>query len=105
MPVLKNPRHERFAQLRASGKSGFESYRIVAGKNARNADVRADELTSRPDVRERIEELQAEAAKHCRLTREQFVESLVEMYRGKPGEATLDNPLCEEVNYGHRTRT
>jgi hypothetical protein len=26
MPVLKNPRHERFAQLLASGKTGTDAY-------------------------------------------------------------------------------
>jgi hypothetical protein len=97
MPNLKNPKHERFAQLRASGKSGSEAYRAIMGKGARNADVHADEWTRMLGVRERIEELQAETARKCSLTREQFLESLVAMYQGKPGEATLDNPLCDSL--------
>jgi hypothetical protein len=48
-------------------------------------------------VRERIEELKAEASRRCSMSREQFVESLVETLRGKPGEATLDNPLCDSL--------
>ena len=35
MPILENPRHERFAQLRANGKTGSDSYRAIAGKDAR----------------------------------------------------------------------
>ena len=31
------------------------------------------------------------------MTREQLVESLAQMYQGKPGEATLDNPLCDSL--------
>ena len=55
MPILENPRHERFAQLRAGGKTGSDSYRAIAGKDARYADVRADQLMKMPGIRERIE--------------------------------------------------
>ena len=57
MPSLANPRHERFAQLRAGGTSGSEAYRTIMGPSAKNADVRAAELMNKPGVRERIEEL------------------------------------------------
>jgi hypothetical protein len=50
MPILENPRHERFAQLRANGKTGSDSYRAIAGKDARYADVRADQLMKMPGV-------------------------------------------------------
>ena len=69
MPVLENPRHEKFAQLRASGKTGSDSYRGVAGSNAKNPDALADQWMKRPGVRERIEELKAEAARQCSLSR------------------------------------
>jgi hypothetical protein len=97
MPTLKNPRHERFAQLRASGKSGSEAYRIIFGKDARNADVHADQLMKMPGVRERIEELKTEAVDKCSLSREAYIKSLVEMYEAKPSEASMDNPRCDVV--------
>jgi hypothetical protein len=97
MPVLDNPRHEKFAQLRASGKTGSDSYRGVAGANAKNPDVMADKWQRAPEIAARIKELQAEASARCSLTREQLVESLAQMYQGKPGEATLDNPLCDSL--------
>ncbi len=31
------------------------------------------------------------------MTWEQFIESLVRMYQGQPGEAALDNPLCDSL--------
>ena len=97
MPILENPRHERFAQLRASGKTGSDSYRAIAGKDARYADVRADQLMKTPGVRERIEELKAESSAKCSLSREAYIGSLVEMYEAKPGDASMDNPRCDVV--------
>ena len=97
MPILKNPRHERFAQLRASGKSGSDAYRTIMGRDVKNADVHAAQLTSQPRVRERIDELKAEASAKCSLSREGYIKSLVEMYDAKPGEASMDNPRCDVV--------
>jgi Terminase small subunit len=97
MPILKNSRHERFAQMCASGKKGSAAYREVINANAKNPDVNADQLLNQPGVRERIEELKAASAQRCSMTREQFLESLVAMYQGKPGEATLDNELCDSL--------
>jgi hypothetical protein len=97
MPVLDNPRHEKFAQLRASGKTGSDAYRGVAGADAKNPDVMADKWQHTSDIAARIAELQAEAGKRCSMTREQFIESLVKMYQGQPGEAALDNPLCDSL--------
>ena len=97
MPILKNPRHERFAQLRASGKSGSDAYRTIIGREVKNADVHAAQLTSQPTVRERIEELKAESSAKCSLTREAYIKSLVEMYEAKPSDASMDNPRCDVV--------
>jgi hypothetical protein len=97
MPILEDPRHERFAQLRASGRTGSDSYRAIAGKDARYADVRADQLMKMPGVGERIEELKAEAADKCSLSREAYIKSLVEMYEARPSEASMENPRCDVV--------
>jgi hypothetical protein len=97
MAILSDPRLEQFAHERAKGASGSQAYRSVVGPTARNADANADRWGKKPGVRERIEELKAEASRRCSMSREQFVESLVETLRGKPGEATLDNPLCDSL--------
>ena len=43
MPRLDNVRHERFAQLVASGKGASEAYR-QSGASGKNADVQAAKL-------------------------------------------------------------
>jgi hypothetical protein len=78
-------------------KTGSDSYRAIAGKDARYADVRADQLMKTPGVRERIEELKTEAADKCSLSREAYIRSLVEMYEVKPSDASMDNPRCDVV--------
>ena len=97
MPILKNPRHERFAQLRTSGKTSSDAYREAVSNKTRNADVNASQLASQPGVRERIEELKAESAAKCSLSREAYIKSLVEIYEAKPSEALMDNPRCDVV--------
>jgi terminase small subunit-like protein len=97
MASLKNVRHEKFAQCVASGLSGADAYRQAAEYSGKQADGNAANWMRRPGVRERIEELKAESARKCSMTREEFIESLVAMYQGRPGEASLDNPLCDSL--------
>src|SRR5262245_57211673 len=97
MPALENPRYERFAQLRANGKTGSDAYRGVVGPDAKNPDATADQWMKKPGVRERIEELKAETASHCSISREELVNDLVAMFRSKPEDASLSNPLCETL--------
>jgi hypothetical protein len=70
MPILQNARHERFAQLVASGKhSDMEAF-----KQARYADesghLNACRLRANESVAARIEELRARNAEKCQLSRE-----------------------------------
>jgi hypothetical protein len=94
MPILANPKYERFAQLRADGKSRSEAYRIVAGR-AKNSDVNGDKWQRAPGVAERVAELQGKAADKCSLSRDAYIKSLVEMYEAKPSNASMDNPRCD----------
>jgi phage terminase small subunit len=55
MPVLKNPRHEKFAQLVASGMICAAAFREVGLKGPQNAP----RLSGNELVAKRIEELQA----------------------------------------------
>jgi hypothetical protein len=56
MPSLKDPRHEQFAQLVASGKGFKESY-ILTGYKGKGAGQSANRLTREPKVSARIVEL------------------------------------------------
>ncbi len=69
MPVLDNPRHERFAQALAKGLPASRAY-VEAGY-AQN-DANAGRLKQNEQVRGRVAELQTEAAKSVGYT----VESL-----------------------------
>jgi len=62
MPVLRNPRHEKFSQLVASGIKPTEAY-VSLGYSKAGAPQSANNLLKRTDVRERVNEIQTLAAK------------------------------------------
>ena len=98
MPVLANARYERFAQIVAQGKlTPTAAYRDALVANARDPDVNSCRWMKKPPIAKRIAELKGKTADRCSMTRQQFVESLVEMYRSSPGEASLDNKLCDSL--------
>jgi phage terminase small subunit len=84
MPVLKNPRYERFAQGVAKGKSQHDAY-IYAGyaPNQKPKDVRsnAGTLARRPEIAERIIELQEKQAKRVGITVDALLGELDEMFK------------------------
>lgn len=73
MPVLSNPRHERFAQELAKGKSAAEAY-VIAGyeKNTGNAST----LKSQESISNRVNELLAERDEMARKATEKAAEAL-----------------------------
>lgn len=71
MPVLHNPRHERFAQEAASGKGPSDAYRAAGfeTKNAKSISVSASRLLAQPSIQGRIQEiLLAREAIHAQST-------------------------------------
>lgn len=65
MPVLSNPRHERFANELAKGKSATEAYELAGYKPD---DGHAARLAGNGRVKERLTELQEGAAKLTEIT-------------------------------------
>jgi hypothetical protein len=65
MPILEDPRQERFAQLVAGGATRGGAYR-GAGYKGKGAAHGASAVMRREGVRDRIEELQAEQIKDLR---------------------------------------
>jgi hypothetical protein len=61
MPVLHNPRHEKFSQLVASGLKPTEAY-VSLGYSKAGAPQSANNLLKRTDVGERVKEIQSLAA-------------------------------------------
>src|SRR5215467_8477111 len=92
MPVLRNPRHEAFAQAIFNGivgaKGGATSqaeayrragYHVTNGNSARACASRL--LTFANGIGERVEELQAQAAEHSVETADKCVQELNELRR------------------------
>lgn len=69
MPVLPNPREERFCQFRAEGKTASESY-VLAGYKANDGNA------CRLNGIERIQDRIAELLQGFSMTRLQWLESL-----------------------------
>jgi len=65
MPVLNNPKHERFAQELAKGRTQLDAY-VAAGY--RPDDGAAARLSGNVRVRERVAELQRKAAERVEIT-------------------------------------
>lgn len=65
MPTIKNPRHERFAQALAKGKTADQAYRLAGYKpNRGNASV----LKSKESISARVAEILAKAAGKAGVT-------------------------------------
>lgn len=79
MPVLSNPRHERFAQELAKGKSQAEAYEL-AGYTP--SEPNASRLIRNDKVRTRVAELQARTAERAVVTAESLIKEAEEARLG-----------------------
>ena len=68
MPLLSNPRRERFAQHVAEAGNGAAAYRLTYGAHGASAEAAASRLLRNDKVRERVAELQSAAATEAVLT-------------------------------------
>jgi hypothetical protein len=80
MPVLKNPRHERFAQIMAEGKTCVDAYQLAGFKRDDGNSSRL--LSARPEIQARFQELigklEARAAKRHEITTDSLVAEIEE---------------------------
>lgn len=73
MPILKNARHERFAQELAKGKSATEAY-VLAGYEANEGN--AGRLNRNEQVQARVSEILGRAAEKAEITQEMVLREL-----------------------------
>ena len=102
MPVLKNIRHEKFAIAMAQGSTAIDAYTIAGYSPDRGG---ACNLSAKPSVRARIEELREAAASEAVLTlaeAQQFLSRVVKTPIGKVDEMS---ELAQEVRYDETGRT
>jgi hypothetical protein len=80
MPSLDNPRYELFAQTLARGVSQSDAY-VEAGFQSTTPDGIANNaarLAAKPEVKQRVDELLARAAKHAELRAADILSALLE---------------------------
>jgi hypothetical protein len=100
MGPLKNSRYEKFAQMVASGLTGSEAYRQVAGATAgKNADVLAARWMDSPGVRERLNELKEANSRKATLSREQTIEFLCNVISTSAANVDADSPLVQSAEF------
>ncbi|MHC1549408.1 terminase small subunit [Phyllobacterium sp. K27] len=78
MPVLKNARHEKFAQCLAKGKSATDAYAEAGYKGGRKA---ASNLWTNVDIVARVKELQSAGAERTLVSIESLTDELEEARR------------------------
>ncbi|MCO5962347.1 MULTISPECIES: terminase small subunit [Sinorhizobium] len=73
MPILKNARHEKFAQARAKGNTADEAY-VAAGFKANRGN--AARLNANESIQERVAEIQGKGALKAEATVERVLKEL-----------------------------
>ena len=73
MPILRNTRHEMFAQFLAQGKSATGAYVEAGYKDSESARFRASRLRTNGNVQKRIDELKQKVAKKMEITQESLI--------------------------------
>ena len=96
MPVLKNVKHEKFAQLCATGLSRAEAYRRVAGVRAgKNSDANSDDWLNARGVRKRIQELQERNSRKSEMTREELMAFYAAVIRTPADRVPAGSPVIQ----------
>ena len=93
MPLLSNPRRERFAQRVAVAGNGAAAYRHTYGTQGASAEAGASRLLRNDKVRRRVRELQGEAAKAAVMTLEEQRLLLAAVARGEHTGSKLSDRL------------
>ena len=80
MPVLKNQRHERFAQELAKGKSATDAY-LAAGYTGKQKSLHeaASRLSRSVKVQSRVTEIQQRGAERAEVTVERVIRELAKI--------------------------
>ena len=101
MPVLKNPKHEAFAQAVASGVKAGVAYERAG---YRRDDGNAVRLTKRDRVKARIAELLALQASKSEISRDRLRQWCERIILAKPSEASAESDICEIAVHNGRPR-
>jgi hypothetical protein len=100
MPMLRDPRKERFAQFIALAQcaSNAEAYRQATGNamlTLRVARVTASRWLSQANIAARIKELRDKAEEECNMTRRELMDFYVEIIQTGAGSIDKHSRLCQ----------
>jgi hypothetical protein len=104
MPILKNQKHERFAQLLATGMSASEAYTKVYKKKGKVAGSAGGRLLKNVGIQQRLAELQQKAETAAVLTLADKREFLRRVVVTSIGEVDEKSPLCQSAEYSEDGR-
>lgn len=99
---LSNLRHEKFALELASGAPLLDSYLAAGYRPGYSARFNASRLRNTPKLRQRVEELQAEAAKDSIVSIQWVVQKLINIITGRePSKVRTDadGKRSEEIDH------
>lgn len=96
MTVLSNPRHERFAQELAKGKTADEAYQLAGYQENR---FNASRLKTNEHIKARVAELQARATEGVVLTKQWVLERLIENAERAMQRQSVETEGGEIVEY------
>ena len=99
MTPLRNPRHERFAQLLAEGRSQADAFKELYPNSRRwqadSVHEKASKLAAK--VRPRLQEFQRAAAERAVMTKEKYVNYLASVMLTPVGKVDAESILAQEV--------
>ena len=89
MPVLKNPKHEMFAQYLAQGKTMTEAYELCGYKPSRG---NASHLAEKQHIKDRVQQFTTKTAARAAITAESLMDEFEQareqaMKNGREGNA------------------
>lgn len=104
MAALENPKHEAFAQAVAEGASAAEAYRRAYKASVPTAETNGPKLLrDNAQVELRAVELKAIQSeiieKQFRMSREDVIQGLVEVWKTPIGEIKESHQLCQEYSF------
>lgn len=99
MGVLKNPRHERFAVLVASGKTQADAYRAVYPKSVKWQEgcLHREASVLHRKVLGRVNELKEASAAKASIQKDEAVAILAEALRATPAEVKDTSRFAQEM--------
>lgn len=100
MPVLDNPRHEKFCRAVAKGMKGCDAYRHAYGNKVKSPRSGAsDLLKDNPDISERVKELMQDQADGDIITQRELLEYLTKAIMTPIEQIDANNPLCQSMKF------